>query len=521
MKVVVITDRPKSAISILASDVQRSARQHDITICPVHPRANTAQLRMARAYGQQADVIHVAYWRSGDVLRGEPWYDRKPKILVHHNPYDLEKRDWAEYDALVVKNQDQARVLTDAYLIPHCVNLSLFTWGDEPRAYTPTVGMVAGRIEATKGIAPVAAACRQLGYRFLLVGRLPGSYLNEIEEAAGDCLDLRQDVTPDELVEAYHDMHVVVVNSKDGFESGPLIVLEGWATGTPVLARPVGLVPDVYNGDNLVLREGDVDDVADIAAHLQRIIENGELRQGLRRAGFRSVASRSSHWAARQFSLLYHRVAYAEPLVSVIVPTCNRADTLPQVLASIEAQTYPHIEIIICDDNSQDKTRSVYRAHRASSKHTIKYLSTGRDGYNLAMARNLGIIEAEGEILVFLDDRLAMEPDAVERFAAELRAVPGPFWLWGIKDDTPKSFVENFSAVRRQHVIRAGMFCERMDAYGGITRETHRRLSGLGFVFRCTDSAKAYQIRRSEGWASRKSDLIQTAFTLQKLYGGA
>ena len=47
------------------------------------------------------------------------------------------------------------------------------------------------------------------------------------------------------------------------------------------------------------------------------------------------------------------------PLVSVVIPAYNRPDTLKIAIDSVLAQTYPNIEIIICDDSSDDRVQEM------------------------------------------------------------------------------------------------------------------------------------------------------------------
>ncbi|HHH2557532.1 TPA: glycosyltransferase family 2 protein, partial [Escherichia coli] len=63
------------------------------------------------------------------------------------------------------------------------------------------------------------------------------------------------------------------------------------------------------------------------------------------------------------------------PLVSVYIPTHNRANLLKKAVESVLRQTYPHVEILICDDGSTDNTEEVVNQliERNSGK-TIIYL---------------------------------------------------------------------------------------------------------------------------------------------------
>ena len=91
------------------------------------------------------------------------------------------------------------------------------------------------------------------------------------------------------------------------------------------------------------------------------------------------------------------------PTVSIIIPTFRRARWLRETLATVVAQDYPadRFEILVIDNNSPDETRSVV-AEFATVKKAPHYLLETRQGANFA--RNRGVNESTGEILVFGDD---------------------------------------------------------------------------------------------------------------------
>lgn len=85
-----------------------------------------------------------------------------------------------------------------------------------------------------------------------------------------------------------------------------------------------------------------------------------------------------------------------QPLVSVIIPTYNRASFLPDALASVLEQDYRAVEILVVDDGSTDGT-----AELVCSQPEIKYIHQPNQG--VAAARNTGIRHSQGEFIAFLD----------------------------------------------------------------------------------------------------------------------
>ena len=88
-----------------------------------------------------------------------------------------------------------------------------------------------------------------------------------------------------------------------------------------------------------------------------------------------------------------------DELVSVIIPTFNRAGLLPQTIKSVLKQTYKRIEILIVDDGSTDDTREVVASF---SDERIRYFRIDHFGYP-APARNKGLSEARGNFIAMLD----------------------------------------------------------------------------------------------------------------------
>jgi glycosyltransferase involved in cell wall biosynthesis len=87
-------------------------------------------------------------------------------------------------------------------------------------------------------------------------------------------------------------------------------------------------------------------------------------------------------------------------LVTVIIPTCNRAHLLATAIASVLNQTFQDFDIIVVDDSSNDNPRAVVEGY---SDSRIRYLchETRKGG---SAARNTGIRNAVGQYVAFLDD---------------------------------------------------------------------------------------------------------------------
>lgn len=105
-------------------------------------------------------------------------------------------------------------------------------------------------------------------------------------------------------------------------------------------------------------------------------------------------------------------------LVSVILPTYNRANTLRRAIDSVLTQTYRELELIVIDDGSTDETEALLSSY---SDPRLKLLKPGRLGC-AAKARNHGLKSARGEFVAFQDSDDVWMTDKLERqiaFAAQ------------------------------------------------------------------------------------------------------
>lgn len=84
-------------------------------------------------------------------------------------------------------------------------------------------------------------------------------------------------------------------------------------------------------------------------------------------------------------------------LVSVIIPTYNRAKYITEAIDSVLKQTYKNIDIIIVDDGSTDDTKKILKPYM----HKIRYFYQENKG--VGAARNKGVKESKGKYLAFLD----------------------------------------------------------------------------------------------------------------------
>lgn len=103
------------------------------------------------------------------------------------------------------------------------------------------------------------------------------------------------------------------------------------------------------------------------------------------------------------------------PVVTVIIPVKNAASYIRQTVSDLEAQDYPALELLIVENGSSDETAK--RAGEACEHFSQRQGRSGRllrsekDG--VSAARNLGIANAQGKYVLFLDGDDRFEPNLV------------------------------------------------------------------------------------------------------------
>jgi glycosyltransferase involved in cell wall biosynthesis len=126
-------------------------------------------------------------------------------------------------------------------------------------------------------------------------------------------------------------------------------------------------------------------------------------------------------------------------VVSVIVPVFNGSHFLPRCLDAIERSSFRQFEVIVVDDASTDDSAAI---SRASGARVVSLPVQGGPGG----ARNRGALEAQGEILFFVDADVVIHPDAMARVAADLAEGPTLAAVFGSYDDSPAeaSFISQY-----------------------------------------------------------------------------
>lgn len=215
------------------------------------------------------------------------------------------------------------------------------------------------------------------------------------------------------------------------------------------------------------------------------------------------------------------------PLVSVVIPTYNRAEQLRRVLGALGEQTYPlgRLEVVVVSDGSTDTTDLVLQEDTP-----FHLVSASQPNQGPAVARNLGIRLASGSLVLFVDDDVVATPRLVEEHVASHAggapvAVIGPMlsppdvrlrpWVeWeqrmlykqyealatGRYEASARQFYTGNASVGRHVLTATGGFDPHFRRAEDIELAHRLADAGLSFVFNPDAAAHHYADRSFASW---------------------
>lgn len=213
--------------------------------------------------------------------------------------------------------------------------------------------------------------------------------------------------------------------------------------------------------------------------------------------------------------------------VSVIITTKNRKDLLKRAIESVKKQTYKNIELIVINDGSTDGTNEMLEKMKVKTIYIEPNKSKGGN-----YARNLGVINTDGEYIAFLDDDDEWMPTKIEKQVDILKkytsvGVVGCARLFEVNHSrvfkskfidliegdvsnlifTGIPYTTSALLIRRTDFIRCGMFDENMKAWQEYELEI--RLSQITkfkavheylLLYRVIDKDKNRITNNLDGW---------------------
>lgn len=100
-------------------------------------------------------------------------------------------------------------------------------------------------------------------------------------------------------------------------------------------------------------------------------------------------------------------------MISIIIPVYNAESKIERCLESLLRQTYKDIEILLINDGSKDRSIDILRKYE-KQEEIIRVIDKENEG--VAKTRNLGILKARGEYLMFVDNDDYLDEDYVETY---------------------------------------------------------------------------------------------------------
>lgn len=212
------------------------------------------------------------------------------------------------------------------------------------------------------------------------------------------------------------------------------------------------------------------------------------------------------------------------PILSVVMPTYNRCQILPKALDALFRQSEPTdaIEIVVVDDGSQDETpRTLEEARKRSP---VPFSCFRQENKGPATARNRGIRQAEGKLVLLIGDDILAAPDLLEQhiqwhsrhpepgvavlgyttWTPEIRITPFMRWLedggpqykyWAIEDKLDAGYGHFYTSnisLRRSFLVENGLFDEDFPYASYEDTELGYRLTPKGLRIVYNDKAIGY-----------------------------
>ena len=177
----------------------------------------------------------------------------------------------------------------------------------------------------------------------------------------------------------------------------------------------------------------------------------------------------------------------ALPLISVIIPTYNAEAFIAKTLASVLAQTHRHLEILVVDDGSCDRTGGVVKEIAQQHSH-ITLLQQPNQG--VAAARNAGIEKAQGDFIAPIDADDLWHPEMLEKLIIpffEGNDQLGVVYTWTVDIDAQGHSIGGFHAANSQGDVYKTLICHNFIGNASATlirKECLDKVGGYSTEFR-------------------------------------
>jgi glycosyltransferase involved in cell wall biosynthesis len=214
----------------------------------------------------------------------------------------------------------------------------------------------------------------------------------------------------------------------------PYVVIECAINGIPFLASNVGGIPEILPAAELPAKLLFEPNSRDLLRCVEAYLNTDPSQRRALSERVQRVVEASTHHrqvaegyseilqSRRRQSSVTTPVIGDDPLVTACVPFYNLGAYLPETLASLAAQTYSQLEVLVINDGSTDATSIRVFEEQRQLYPQFRFVSHANAG--VGATRNRGIAEAKGEYFIPLDADNIAAPYMVERFVEGIRRRP-------------------------------------------------------------------------------------------------
>jgi len=325
----------------------------------------------------------------------------------------------------------------------------------DPTSAQPFQLVTVSRIEPKKGLVYLVEAVRmlrdrQINVHLSVIGGVDKKpetrdYNRELtdriaELQLGDVVHLEGTKTDKEIRQFFVKSQIFVapfVQTEQGDKDGiPTSLLEGMASGLPIVATDAGSIPEVIeNGKDGVIV--DQRNPKALAKAIEQLIQDPSRRKDLGESASRKIREKFAvdvceqpfHDRLRRLLTIERKISHVKTstsLVSIVTPFLNAEKFLEEAIDSILEQTYQNWELFLVDDGSTDRSVEIARRYANQYPEKIFYIDhEGHKNLGAAASRNVGLRRAKGEYVAVLDSDDVWLPHKLERQVAIMEAEPG------------------------------------------------------------------------------------------------
>jgi len=207
--------------------------------------------------------------------------------------------------------------------------------------------------------------------------------------------------------------------------------------------------------------------------------------------------------------------------VSVVIPVRNEVGSLPELIASLQSQTFPPAEVVIVDGGSTDETVALARRLTADDSR-FRVVEAGQA--TPGRGRNIGIAAARNDWIALSDAGSRLEPQWLEQLIATVQRDPAVAFVYGNFEPIVDSFFTRCASlayITPKQVRPGGLIRVPCIASSLVRRDVWRQVGGFPDLRAAEDLMFMETIERQGhkvGWAPQATAWWHIQPTLRRTY---